>query len=188
MGTADDFGADFDKELQAGMANLLGEMDGDGGLDFKKIMEEIMKGEMGFPGQAGEGGIEQDPAALLAALGRLSTSSPTTSKSPSASTSTAPAVPLSYQETIAQAQSKLKSTSATAAAEAEASATSGMDPLAAMMAQMAGLDMGAEGGEEGLQGMLDEMMSQLMSRELLYEPLKELSEKVRFDFFCSTLW
>ena len=40
-------------------------------------------------------------------------------------------------------------------------------------------DMGGEGDtEEGLQGFLETMMSQLMSREVLYEPLKEMHEKV----------
>jgi peroxin-19 len=33
--------------------------------------------------------------------------------------------------------------------------------------------------EEGLQGLLETMMSQLMSKEVLYEPLKEMHEKVR---------
>lgn len=33
--------------------------------------------------------------------------------------------------------------------------------------------------EEELQGLLENMMSQLMSKAVLYEPLKELSDKVR---------
>lgn len=32
--------------------------------------------------------------------------------------------------------------------------------------------------EEELQGLLENMMSQLMSKAVLYEPLKELSDKV----------
>ena len=40
-------------------------------------------------------------------------------------------------------------------------------------------NMGGEGDtEEGLQGFLETMMSQLMSKEVLYEPLKEMHEKV----------
>lgn len=40
--------------------------------------------------------------------------------------------------------------------------------------------MGGDGdAEDGLQGMLETMMSQLMSKEVLYEPLKEMHEKVR---------
>lgn len=66
--------------------------------------------------------------------------------------------------------------------------------MAAMLAQLAGMPGGAGGGlpglegldsDEGLQGMLDDMMKQLMSREMLYEPLKELADKVRLIFFLA---
>lgn len=36
--------------------------------------------------------------------------------------------------------------------------------------------------EEELQGLLENMMSQLMSKAVLYEPLKELSDKVCQEF------
>ena len=40
-------------------------------------------------------------------------------------------------------------------------------------------NVGSDGeAEEGLQGLLETMMSQLMSKEVLYEPLKEMHEKV----------
>lgn len=50
-----------------------------------------------------------------------------------------------------------------------------MDSLLAELGKM------GEGGEgdEDLQGILETMMSQLMSKEVLYEPLKELHEKVQ---------
>jgi len=38
-----------------------------------------------------------------------------------------------------------------------------------------------------MQGMLEMMMTSLMSKEVLYEPLKELSDKVRFMFLCLVL-
>ena len=39
--------------------------------------------------------------------------------------------------------------------------------------------MGGGGeAEDGMQGILETMMSQLMSKEVLYEPLKEMHEKV----------
>ena len=45
--------------------------------------------------------------------------------------------------------------------------------------------LGAEGGdkdpEDYLHGVLETMMSQLMSKEVLYEPLKELNDKVRLQ-------
>ena len=63
--------------------------------------------------------------------------------------------------------------------------------MAAMLAQLAGVPGGGglpglEGldSDEGLQGMLDDMMKQLMSREMLYEPLKELADKVSISFWA----
>ena len=37
-----------------------------------------------------------------------------------------------------------------------------------------------EENESALQGILEDMMKQLMTKELLYEPLKELNDKVGF--------
>ena len=59
----------------------------------------------------------------------------------------------------------------------KADAAASADPMAALFSSFA--DLGGAGGEDGdLQGMLETMMSQLMSKEILYEPLKELDEKV----------
>jgi peroxin-19 len=48
------------------------------------------------------------------------------------------------------------------------------------MASLGGLNLNEGGGEneEELAGFLETMMGQLMSKEILYDPLKELSEKV----------
>lgn len=44
-------------------------------------------------------------------------------------------------------------------------------------------DLNLEDGEgENLENVLEGMMSQLMSKEILYEPLKELHDKVRVPF------
>ena len=40
-------------------------------------------------------------------------------------------------------------------------------------------DMDSPESEEDLRGILEPMMSQLMSKDVLYEPLKELHDKVR---------
>lgn len=132
-------------------------------------MEDIMKGEMGLP-PPGPGAM--DPAALLASLAG------TKGKGRAAG---------SFQDTIGTTLDKLRDSKVTVDAETEkAQASAGeTDPLVAMMAQMAGMGAGGLGGEEGMQGMLNEMMEQLMSRELLYEPLKELSDKVRLPFVLS---
>ena len=61
----------------------------------------------------------------------------------------------------------------------EQSSGGGDDPdLEALLSSLG--NMGDEGDtEEGLQGFLETMMSQLISKEVLYEPLKEMHEKVR---------
>jgi hypothetical protein len=38
---------------------------------------------------------------------------------------------------------------------------------------------GGEGGEGDMHGILETLMSQLMSKDILYEPLNELKQKVR---------
>ena len=48
--------------------------------------------------------------------------------------------------------------------------------------------MGGGGdGTDDVQGLLESMMSQLMSKDLLYDPLKELDDKVSL-IRCGWLW
>lgn len=183
--------AEFAEQLQREMASMMGEMDGlEGGGDFAKMMEQMLKGS----GIAGAGGAEEpDMAALLAALGmggegmlppgpmgalKPSTSGTKGKAKDSSSTTASPTG--NFQDTIAAAMNKMQNTTSTIDQETEDKKAAAGDPLAAMMAQMAGLE--GLGGEEGIKGMLDEVMGQLMSRELLYEPLNELANKV-----CSSL-
>ena len=58
----------------------------------------------------------------------------------------------------------------------------GVDPASLGEGLGAGLGDG-EAGEEDLAGMLEQMMGSLMSKDVLYEPLKELSEKACPFFF-----
>ncbi|EGN94538.1 hypothetical protein SERLA73DRAFT_188497 [Serpula lacrymans var. lacrymans S7.3] len=83
-----------------------------------------------------------------------------------------------YQARIRATMNKLKESESTLN-QSQNQASS--DPLEALLAQLGqggleGLGEG-EGGEEQLQGMLETMMGQLMSKDVLYEPLKELSDK-----------
>lgn len=68
------------------------------------------------------------------------------------------------------------------ACHAQADAANSNDPLQALLSQLGGMgdmgDMGDLGDTEDVQGLLENMMSQLLSKDLLYEPLKELDEKV----------
>lgn len=161
--------AEFAKELQNGMAALMSGLDEGDGQEFAKMMQEMLgvSGGEGLLASLGlEGGMPVPAPATGGKAGK--------GKAKALETSAAPAG--NFQDTIKAAMNKMKETSSTIDAETEEKKAAGGDPLAAMMAQMAGL--GDLGGEEGLQGMLDEVMEQLMSRELLYEPLKELAAKV----------
>jgi peroxin-19 len=57
----------------------------------------------------------------------------------------------------------------------DASANMAQDPLAAMFAQLES-SMGID--DPSIQDTLEAMMGQLMSKELLYEPIKDLNDKV----------
>ncbi|KAI5481644.1 peroxisomal biogenesis factor 19 [Pseudohyphozyma bogoriensis] len=176
---------DLAKEFEAGMQQLLGELGGAGGDDddaFKKMMQDIIKGgglgeDAFLKALGGEGGEDELLKAFGAGAGAGvggSASAGDKGKKASTSGSAKPSgEKLSFQETIAQSMAKMKESGSTVDAETSARAEKDGDPMAAMMAQLAGLDM----GEEGLQGMLDEMMGQLLTREMLYDPLKELGDK-----------
>lgn len=58
---------------------------------------------------------------------------------------------------------------------AQADSATGTDPFEALLSQ---LGDGNGETEDELQGLLENMMAQLMGKDVLYEPLKELSEKV----------
>lgn len=57
----------------------------------------------------------------------------------------------------------------------QADSASGEDPFEALLSQLGG---GGGESEEELHGILETMMAQLMSKDVLYEPLKELNDKV----------
>ncbi|OAX36256.1 Pex19-domain-containing protein [Rhizopogon vinicolor AM-OR11-026] len=80
-----------------------------------------------------------------------------------------------FQSHIRNTMNKLKeSESGLKSTDASSSAASA-DPLEALLSQLG--DLGEGEGEEELQGVLEAMMGQLMGKDVLYEPLKELSDK-----------
>lgn len=79
-----------------------------------------------------------------------------------------------FQDKIKQAMERMQASEADVG-QAVAD-TEGEDFLAEMMKQLGGSGEGGA-GEEDFSGMLVNMMEQLTSREVLYEPMKELSEK-----------
>ena len=118
-------------------------------------------------------------------------SSGTTTQS-SAAAETVPSDDDPFQRSIREAMDRLRTSEANPSPAA--TSTTPEDPLEALLKQFGdalgegiegsnatgGLGGGAGGDVEDaeLQGMLETMMRQLMSKDVLYEPLKELNEKV----------
>ncbi|KAG6876132.1 hypothetical protein C0992_000781 [Termitomyces sp. T32_za158] len=81
-----------------------------------------------------------------------------------------------FQETIKKAMDKLKESENDVQSSTSKPGSGGSeDELAELLAKL-----GKEGGsDEDMTSFLENMMGQLMSKEILYEPLKELSDSVR---------
>lgn len=145
---------EFAKQLQAGMADLLGEMEKspDMQAQFEDMFKQIAASE----------GIS-DPAA------------PSTSAKPAPPPSAEDA---SFQETIRRTMERLQGSGEQATA---AAASGGADDfMSEMLKQLGSGDLGALGGEENEEDfskILMGMMEQLTNKEILYEPMKELDQK-----------
>ncbi|KAF7858552.1 hypothetical protein EAF04_009152 [Stromatinia cepivora] len=152
-GLSDD---DFAKQLQAGMAELMGELETSP--EMQAQFESMLK-EMGGLGETGP--APPPPSAPK----------PGSSKSKATVGS---AGEESFQETIKKTMERMQASGdqATAAAAEDNSD----DLLAEMMKAMAGGTDG-EGSEEDFSKMLLGMMEQLTNKEILYEPMKELDDK-----------
>jgi len=162
---------EFAKQLQSGMAELLGELETspDMQAQFENMLKELggaaALGEvagLGAPGPAGS--TSKDPTTK---------SAPTAAKSgPAAAT---PATEESFQETIKKTMERMRESGDQATAAATSDNTD--DLLAEMMKAMGAGGLDGEGGEEDFSKMLLGMMEQLTNKEILYEPMKELDDK-----------
>lgn len=153
-GLSDD---DFAKQLQAGMAELMGELETSP--EMQAQFESMLK-EMGGLGDTGP------------------TPPPPSAPKPGSSKSKATAGSAgeeSFQETIKKTMERMQASGdqATAAAAEDNSD----DLLAEMMKAMQAGGMDGEGSEEDFSKMLLGMMEQLTNKEILYEPMKELDDK-----------
>jgi hypothetical protein len=105
---------------------------------------------------------------------------------PAATGETAEVEPRPFQDTISQTLNKLKSSDS----EAQQKVTSGGDDFSSMLSGMDGIDEGAmEQMMKELEGLMETgefedmfggLVNQLASKDLLYEPLKDLSSKVLY--------
>ncbi|KAF2840783.1 Pex19-domain-containing protein [Patellaria atrata CBS 101060] len=146
---------EFAKQLQAGMADLLGEMDSNP--EMQRQFEEMIKQIEGAAAEA----MNEVP-------GEAGGTEPSSSK---------PADEESFQDAIKRTMERIQSSGASASVEAAASSTD--DILAQMLAEMekGGFDPAGGGSDEDFSKMLLGMMEQLTNKEILYEPMKELDEK-----------
>ncbi|KZL68490.1 pex19 protein family [Colletotrichum incanum] len=154
---------DFAKQLQAGMADLIGEFEKNPEMQaqFDNVFKQISAA-------AGEAESSQGPATTPAPPRPASSSS----KAPASD----PIADGSFQETIKKTMERMQASGQQATAAAAESSTE--DFLAEMMKQLGEGNMeGGGGNEEEFSKMLMGMMEQLTNKEILYEPMKELNDK-----------
>ncbi|ROV99575.1 hypothetical protein VPNG_07722 [Cytospora leucostoma] len=153
---------EFAKQLQAGMAELMGGMDSSPELQaqFENIFKEL--------GAASEETGEAPSSAAAPAAEAARDTKASSSSGPDAS----------FQETIRRTMERMQSSGeqATAAAQNEGSDDFMAELLKQMQAGGLGED-GLEGSEEDFSKMLMGMMEQLTNKDILYEPMKELNDK-----------
>lgn len=159
-GISDD---DFAKQLQAGMADLLGELETSP--DMQAQFENMLK-ELGGAAALGEAaGLGAAPASAKEPAGTVKAESG----------SSAAATEESFQETIKKTMERMRASGDQATAAA--TQNNEEDFLAEMMKAMQAGGSDGEGGEEDFSKMLLGMMEQLTNKEILYEPMKELDDK-----------
>ncbi|KAI0402522.1 Pex19 protein family-domain-containing protein [Xylaria palmicola] len=145
---------EFQKQLQAGMAELMGDLEGSP--DLQAQFENIFKG-------------------LAASETGDSSNEPTSIPKSTEAMAADLSQDASFQETIRQTMARMQASGdqATAAATAEGSED---DFIAEMMKAMKDIP-GGDGNEEDFSKLLMGMMEQLTNKEILYEPMKELNDK-----------
>lgn len=160
-GLSDD---EFAAQLQAGMAELMGELDNspDMQAQFENMLKGLALGEAAAPTPA--------PASTSAPKDKKAKKSKATAAAGSSN-----ATEGSFQDTIAATMERMRTSGDQATAAAASDNTD--DLLAEMMKAMQSGGLEGEGGEEEFSKMLMGMMEQLTNKEILYEPMKELDDK-----------
>ncbi|KAH7043846.1 peroxin [Macrophomina phaseolina] len=162
---------EFAKQLQAGMAELLGGL-GDSP-EMAQQLDNLVK-ELGTAGGAPGAGIA-GPSSSTAAAPSMK---PEGAKKQATADSGGGD---NFQEQIRKTMERMQASGEQASAAA-ASSSNPDDILAQMLAEMEKGGFGGEGGadfgsDEDFSKMLMGMMEQLTNKEILYEPMKELYDK-----------
>jgi len=154
---------EFAQELQAGMAQLLGQFQSNPEMqqELEKMMRELGQAATAQGGSAAAPELTQSPTKATA---NKSTPVQKTGEE-------------SFQDTIKKTMERMQNSGESASAAA--ATTNEDDMLAKMLKEMeSGNFPGLEGGnEEDFNKMLMGMMEQLTNKDILYEPMKELNQK-----------
>lgn len=164
LSTEDD---DFENQMQAGMAELLSEMEKDPQMqqEFERLTKDLMGAALAADdpnvSASAENKAEQKAAASAAHATKQAEDT--------------------FQEQIRRTMERMQSSSDSASAAAKEGGGAD-DILAQMLKEMESGNFDPEkglggGGDEDFSKMLMGMMEQLTNKEILYEPMKELSDK-----------
>jgi len=161
---------DFEKHLQAGMSELLGQFQSNPEMqaEFEKMMKDLSLAA------AAEGAEADDAVPTQPDI----TKTMPTAKDTDNQSKKAKSEEDSFQETIRKTMERMQASGDTASAAAASSNED--DMLAQMLKEMEKGNfpgMEGQGGEEDFNKMLMGMMEQLTHKEILYEPMKELHDK-----------
>ncbi|KAK4496556.1 hypothetical protein PRZ48_012536 [Zasmidium cellare] len=165
---------DFAKQLQSGMSGLISELDSNPQMqqEFEKMMQELIAaGAAGTDQQAGEH-LKQAAEAVPKVPAADEGNKP---KAGAASSKKGAAGGDDFQDTIRRTMQRMQA-SDTGATQASTAPQSEDDMLAQMMKELTEGGGGMGGGED-FNAMLMNMMAHLTNKEILYEPMKELSDK-----------
>lgn len=156
------------EQLQAGMSNLMAELDSNPDMQkqFEAMMQELIA--------AGAAPTDKDAGQHLKEAAQAVPKAPSTEKSGSSSSKKA-AGGDDFSETIRRTMERMQQSGDAATAASTTGAEQSEEDLLAQM--MKELSQGGEGGDEDFNKMLMSMMSQLTNKEILYEPMKELHDK-----------
>lgn len=158
--------------------------------EFAQQMESLLK-ELGMESRASSGATDEatEQKQLATAWetmlveGMDGMSGPSNARTPAHASSPGPKED-NFQSRIRSTMNKLKE-SESGLKTSDSSASGSGETWESLLSQLQGLgDLPGDGAEseEQLQGVLEAMMGPLMSKDVLYEPLKELHDKVSMHF------
>jgi peroxin-19 len=169
---------EFARQLQAGMADLLGELESSP--DMQRQFEQLVK-------ELGEAAEAAAPPSQTTSQQKQPTAAKDKETGKDANATATAAVPGvgmpdkpedSFQDTIRKTMERMQASGESASAAAASQSATEEDFLAAMLKEMEKGGMGGGfGSDEDFSKMLMGMMEQLTNKEILYEPMKELDQK-----------